>query len=445
MPHKRLHYAIENVLLLQQYISNPTLFKKMKIRKLTSLLLLLCPLWVQAQTFTLEQSLRLAQANYPAVSQYGLIEQTREFNLSNVAKDWLPRLSVSANIYGFTDLLDESEESLASNFDMRNYLGSASLTLSQKVYDGGAALAQKRVLSSQADVDKRRLDVTMYELNERVEQIYFSILLLDEKIKQNGFLREDLDISFQNVESMIRGGLACQSDLDAVSLERQKALQQLSSLETSREAFLRMLGVFTGVEITKSATLVRPEMPLESVRSDGSLRPEMAFYASQSKLLEDQRKQLDTRLRPTLNFMGGGMIHNQVTKLLNRGLLFGGLSLSWNFSAFYTRKNDLRKLSVNELEIASNAETFLFNVRLQNEQADGVVSGLREQILRDDEILRLTESIRSKSEKQVELGTKNVNDLLQDVNAVSLARSNKALHEIELLQEIYSQKNINNR
>lgn len=416
----------------------------MKISKLVSLLLL-CPFGMQAQTLTLDQSLRLAQANYPAVSQYGLIEQTREFNLSNVAKDWLPKLSVSASVYGFTNLLDESEGLLGSNLDMRNYLGSASLTLSQKVYDGGASLVQKRVISSQADVEWRQLDVKMYELNERVEQIFFSILLLDEKIKQNGLLREDLDISFHNVESMIRGGLACQSDLDAVSLEKQKVLQQLSSLETSREAFMRMLGVFIGVGTTDSTTLVRPEMPLESVRSDGSLRPEITFYASQSKLLEEQRKQLDARLRPSLNLIGGGMIHNQVTKTLNRGLLFGGLSLSWNFSAFYTRKNDLRKLSVNEREISSNIETFLFNVRLQNEQADGVVSGLREQILRDDEILRLSENIRSKSEKQVELGIKNVNDLLQDINAVSLARSNKALHEVELLQEIYSQKNINNR
>lgn len=64
--------------------------------------------------------------------------------------------------------------------------------------------------------------------------------------------------------------------------------------------------------------------------------------------------------------------------------------------------------------------------------------------MQDDEIISLRESIRSKADKKVQLGTESVNELVRDINAVSLARAQKAQHEILLLKEIYKQKNINN-
>ena len=38
----------------------------------------------------------MAHANYPQIRQYGLIEQTERYNLSNAAKGWMPQLSVNA-------------------------------------------------------------------------------------------------------------------------------------------------------------------------------------------------------------------------------------------------------------------------------------------------------------------------------------------------------------
>lgn len=41
-------------------------------------------------------------------------------------------------------------------------------------------------------------------------------------------------------------------------------------------------------------------------------------------------------------------------------------------------------------------------------------------------------------------GTETVNEMLRDINAVSEAKLAKAFHEIQLLQETYKLKNINN-
>ena len=138
------------------------------------------------------------------------------------------------------------------------------------------------------------------------------------------------------------------------------------------------------------------------------------------------------------------MGHTQVSSLVRNGLLAAGVSVSWNIGALYTRRNDLRKLELERATYDSERATFLLNNRLQNEEATGAAASLRKQLAHDDEIVRLRESIRTTSENRVKAGTESVNELLRHILAVSMARGEKAQHEILLLKEMYNQKHINN-
>lgn len=129
--------------------------------------------------------------------------------------------------------------------------------------------------------------------------------------------------------------------------------------------------------------------------------------------------------------------------MLNNTTFLGGLTLSWNIGALYTRKNDLAQLDLQRQTVVNDRERFLFNNRLDNEQAQGAVARLRQQISKDEEIVLLRQRIRTTSDRRVTLGTETVNENLRTINAVSEARQQKALHEIELLKEIYSIKHLN--
>lgn len=59
-----------------------------------SLAFLLTAALVHAQ-LTLDECRRQAQANYPLVRRYGLIEKACEYDLSNAGKGYLPRFSLS--------------------------------------------------------------------------------------------------------------------------------------------------------------------------------------------------------------------------------------------------------------------------------------------------------------------------------------------------------------
>lgn len=416
---------------------------------------------LSTQAITLKESLQMAHDNYPAIRQYQLIEQTRDFTLENASKGWLPQVSASAGAYAFTDPIKSNEQIARMGIDFKNYMVNASVTIRQNLYDGGEIAAQKEVTSAQSEVQKHQLHVSMYGINERVQQIYFSILLLDEQIVLNELHQKDLSTSEKNIRSLIKGGIANQSDLDAILVECLKLKQQKDAIVVSRQAYLQMLGVFIGKELMVSEKLEKPSMESNVLRtpegttsdSSSSLflaknwginRPELQYYDSQNLLIDARRKQLDTRLRPTLSLFGMGMLHSKVSDMINYGMLAGGISLSWNIGALYTRKNDIRKLEVQRQMNDIQREVFLFNNRLQNEQEYGIIASLRKQIAQDTEIISLRESIRSKSDRKVQLGTESVNELVRDINAVNLAKTQKAMHEIQLLQEIYKLKYINN-
>ncbi len=446
---------------------------KRKLLLLSALALSLsaCPGKLPAQTLTLDECRQMAHDNYPSVRQYGMIEQSRDYTLANVAKGWLPKLGASAGSYAFTDIIKATPVAAQMGLEMKNWLANAAVTVKQNVYDGGQTTAMKNVASAQTDVERHQLDVSMYALNERIDQLFFGILLLDEQIEQNKLLLDDLATGEKTVRSMIAGGIANQCDLDAVLVEKLKVEQQKEALMASRKAYIRMLGAFLGKELSAEEKLRKPPLPASSASSrtpipgspasgceasaavDGAAalqgiqcqnRPEIKYYASQNALLDARRLQLDAQLRPTVSLFGIATVHSRLGRMFNNGVLAGGVSVSWNIGTLYTRKNDIRKLEVQRAINDNMRDVFIFQNRLQNEETRGAAEALERQMQQDDEIVRLRERIMHMGNRKVQLGTESVHELVRDINAVGMARAQKALHEVQLLQEIYRQKTLNN-
>ena len=58
---------------------------------LTTFLLGISPICLNAQELTLEECQQQAQAHYPLIKRYGLIEKTKEYNISNAGKGYCHR------------------------------------------------------------------------------------------------------------------------------------------------------------------------------------------------------------------------------------------------------------------------------------------------------------------------------------------------------------------
>jgi outer membrane protein TolC len=181
------------------------------------LLMSLFPLFGFSQTLSIETCQEKAKANYPLVKQYGLIEQTAQYNISNANKGYLPQLSLSARATyqsQVTKLPITLPGVVIPELTKDQY--QAVLEASQLIWDGGVISAQNKITNAGTEVEKKKLEVDLFSLNERVNQLYFGILLLSEQLKQNAILQNELQTNYDRINAFKQNGVANQTDLDAL-------------------------------------------------------------------------------------------------------------------------------------------------------------------------------------------------------------------------------------
>lgn len=408
------------------------------IRFIFALLLLAAGIEVNAQT-TLEQCHEGARRNYPMIRQYSLIEQTRDYNLKNAALAQVPQVGISAKATYQTAVTTVPIPSI-SPLSKDQYQIAAEVT--QSIWDGGVINSQKKAIKSSAEVNIKSTDTDIYALNERVNNLFFGIMTLDEQLKLNKILDEELERNYKNVASYISGGIANSADLDAVQVELLNNRQQRAAIESSRAAYAKMLDEMVGFKVT---SLVTPLVP--GKLSDEIHRPELLLFDAQIEYSGTQRDAITARNMPKFSAFIQGAYGNPGLDMLKSGFTpfaIGGVRINWNLGGLYTRKNDLAKIEVEKLNIETQRSTFLYNTNLLLTQSGGEVSRIKRQMEDDDQIIELRGNIKRSAEAKVAEGTMTVTDMLREVTAENCALQNKALHEVELLKTIYDIKNKTN-
>ena len=399
---------------------------------------------VSAQ-LTLEECQQAARENYPLVRQLDLIGRTRDFTLENASKSWLPQLTLSGKVSYQSDVTKMPLAIPGLEFGLDKDQYQAVLELNQTIWDGGAARQRKEEARAGADVRSGQVEVNLYALRDRVNQLFFGILLIDTRLEQNALLQGQLVRNYEQVRACVEQGTATPADLDAVSVEQLDARQAEAELRMNRKAYLEVLGMLTGMEGLENETLVRPAGRTSS--SAELLRPELSLYASMRKQLDVREKGLDTGIMPRLSLFAQGAYGDPGLNMLKGGFepyYIAGVRLSWNISGFYTRKNDKRLLDVDRNDIDVQEEAFRLERRMETAQHRRTVERLDTLMKNDDELLRLRANIRKAAEARVEEGTLTVTEMLREVLAEDQARQAKALHEMQRLQALYDMKYVLN-
>ncbi|WP_188982579.1 TolC family protein [Dyadobacter beijingensis] len=406
--------------------------------------LALAALGAQAQSLTIRDAYQLARKNYPMIRQQGLIEKTRDYSVSNAAKGYLPQLSVLGQAT-YQSAVTEFKlpvsvpgvEFPTLNKDQYKVLGE----VNQVIYDGGNVRTQVRSHEANAQVESQKLEVELYKLNERVNQLFFGILMLEEQLKQNELLKKDIHLGIKKVQALIDNGTAFKSNANTFKAELLKADQRTIDLNASRKAYLDMLGLLTGRTLGDSAVL---ERPAELAGNREISRPELKLYEAQHRSLDIQSQMIDVRNRPRLNFFFQGGYGRPALNILSNGFdpyYITGVRLNWSLSGLYTVKKDRELVRNSRDAIQLQKETFLFNTNLAARQQNAELSRFRQLLTTDDEIIALREGIKTTSAAQLENGVINTNDFLREVNAEDAARQNKILHGIQLLMSEYNLDN----
>lgn len=410
---------------------------------------MLLPIPVLTQTVTPDECQQLAQENYPLIKQYDLIRQTTDYTVSNISKGWLPQISAMAQATYQSDVMtlpDPLQKMLGQQGldakGLRKDQYRIGIDINQTIYDGGLISGQKNVARLEGEVQTAQIATDLYAIRQRINDLYFGILLLDEKIQLNKDLQTLLQSNLDKLNSMLSNGIAMQSDVNVVRAEKLKAEQQATELASSRKSLMDMLAVFIGKEFTELA------MPQNvTAQTQGNNRPELHLFNTQIELANAQESLLNARLLPKLSVFAQGYYgypgYDQFDAMFNRTWKLNGMvgvRLLWNIGALYTRKNDRTKLDTRRGLIESARKTFLFNNHLlEIQRNDGIVK-YRQLISDDREIVSLRSDVRRAAESKLEHGIIDTNNLLQEITRENQSRIDLSTHTILMLKEIYDLK-----
>lgn len=300
---------------------------------------------------------------------------------------------------------------------------------------------EKEMAKTTALIQEKSLEVELYTLFDRINELFFGIILLDEQLKQNELLEKDIQNGVDKARALVSNGIAYRSSVDELLAQLLQTEQARVELKATRKAYLDMLSKFINFSLKEESILEKPASP---VLVDEFNRPELLLYASRKKSYDNQENLLNVQLRPKLGFFAqGGYARPGLNPLSNAFAWYyiGGLNLTWNLGGLYTYKNQKKILQISRETIDIQQETFLFNTSLVQKQQQATISKFITLLENDVAIIELRESVKKASAAQLENGVLSVHDYISVVNAEDLARQNFIFHQIQMLQAQYNYLN----
>lgn len=388
------------------------------------------------QTIDLPKAYELAEKNYPATKQTRLIEQTASINIENLNKGYLPQVTLSGQatyqsevtkvpvtIPGFT-IESPSKDQYKLVADVN-----------QLIYDGGTIKQQKAISQLTAAVDNQKVEVELYQLKDRINQIYLGTLYIDEQLKQIDLIKSDLQTGIKRVEAQVNNGVAFRSNLNLLKAELLKTDQRAIELKATRKGLIEALELFLGQDLDENITLEKPSVAFTG--SPEISRPEIKLFDNQTNLIAQQTNLIKAKNLPKASlFVQGGYGRPGLNMLTNDFDLYyiGGVRLNWSLSNLYTKKKEKELVEVNKRIVDIQKETFLLNTNTQLKAQQSEIDKLNQLIATDNEIIDLRQQVKEAAKAQLENGVITTNDYLREVNAEDQARQTRITHQLQLLQ-----------
>lgn len=427
--------------------------------------LIFLSLWIIGSNALAQVSLESCQAwareNYPETKRFDIISATEACNLSNATKNWLPIVTLGLqggwmnsttdindltsnandnNDY-YNDILSNMKRDLNAK-SMPNWQYRVGVEVMQPIYDGGATALQHKIVHMQTEVDRAKIEVSLHSVEEKVLDVYFSILLLEDRKEQMALRNELLGKNLKRLRNLEKEGVAKLIDVEALEVEQLKLKQSSDIVDENLSIYRNTLSLLTGHDIT-SQKLIPPAMPVIE-RPAFSQSPEIQLLDRQSELLGLKSYNEQVKMRPKLSFIGqvfyGYPGNNLFRSIVDRNPTINmsiGVKLSWDISPFYTRKNNMALINQNQEAIKNQRELLVFNQRIANFSLETRVKRLENIRQQDDKIVELYRNLRIAEEVKMDNNVIDATELLSKINDEADAKLQRSIHETEIMLDVY--------
>lgn len=388
---------------------------------------------------TLGDCYKSASENYPLARQRDFIESANTLTIKNLNANFMPQVELGGQATWQSEVtkLELPSNPLFPKIDpLSQDQYKATLDIRQNIYDGGMVKQSKAVQNAASQTEIQKLEVELFKVRERVNQLYFSILQADENIKLVELLKADLTPRMAKVKAGIDNGVAIPMNQRVLEAELLKADQRLLELQIMRKSSIVMLNQLVKGSFTEKTVFEKPITA--TVIENKNNRPELRLFSAQQSLFAMQSDLTKVKNMPKLSaFATGGYGKPGLNFLKNefRPYAIVGVAAKWNLTDKINRKesNDKELLAIQSRTVELQKEAFLLNADLQTQQLLSEIEKYKQLIVSDKLIIDLRQKNKVTSSTQLDNGIITANDFVIEANAENQARQNLVLHELQLL------------
>ena len=396
---------------------------------------------MQAQTVSLQMCRDSAVRNYPNLRQIMLNNETYELNIKNIKTNYYPKLNLSGQASYQSDVTKIPDMPLPA-FDVPEISKDwykINLDVEQMIYDGGMTSGQKKVEAARHEISDQKVQVELYQLKERVNQLFFNILFLRKNIEVLEVLHQNLTTRIKDAKVAFENGMLLSSDVDALKVELYRAEQKITEKEEDISALIASLNELTHLNIQSAEELIVPEIKLENYDFVNN-RPEYILLDKQQSQIMAMKSLTKAKRIPVFMAFGQAGYGRPGYDMLNDNFddyYMVGLRLHWNIWDWGKVKREKQVFDIQNNIINARKETFNQNLRADLHKRMADIEKYRKIIGRDNDIVQLQKNVVETAGRKLKNGTITSTSYLIELNKMTEAKLNLEAHKLQLIYAKY--------
>ncbi len=403
------------------------------MKRIIIILILLFPIAIVAQQIlTLQECYELATANYPLAKQSQLLAAQNQLEQDVISKLKLPQLNLDAQATYQSDVIEVPIPNAGIQPPNKDQYR-ATLSVNQLIYNGGATEASLNLKSAQLKSKQKQVEINLYQLKQKINQLYFSILLSQETDLLLKSKQEQLQARLQEVNSGITYGVLLPASDKVLEAELLKLKQQFTEVESNKAALIETLSQIIGQSLSASTTFQNQLM--ETDLKTELKRPELELFQLKKEEIEgNEALIMKQHLPKILGFATGGCGNPGLNMLDNSFQPFYvvGVKLNWQVFDWNSNKKQRESLSINKDIIDIESETFKLNTTIELNQQQKEIDKLEMFITSDLEIINLRKEVLKAADSQLKNGVITSSAYITELTNLYEDENTLVKHNIQL-------------
>jgi hypothetical protein len=308
------------------------------------------------------------------------------------------------------------------------------LDVNQSLYEGNITAYQKKLEGMNLSADQKALQIELYKLKDKLNQVFLSIFLIRENESQLISSREQLEAKLKEVKSAVANGVQLASNADAIEAELLRIDQAITELKVDRSAAFKILSQLTSTEIPETTQLAFPQTQLSSYAFENK-RFEAELFDIQESRVVVMKNMVTTKWNPKVYAYGqlgyGRPGLNMLSNSFDPWWLFGA-KVTWNFFNWNQNRNEKKIYDIQGEIIKSQKDAFDRNLQITTESNIAQIVKLSEMLQKDDAIINLRTRITKTASSQLNNGVITSGEYISRMNEEIQARLSQQLHKVQL-------------